>query len=69
FLHRTSSRVALTLPARLPELGTSEKISIYRFVQEGLNNAWRHGKGKDQAVRASMKGGRLMVEVMDGGPG
>lgn len=66
---RTSSKVALTLPGRLPELGTSEKISIYRFVQEGLNNAWRHGKGKDQAVRAGMKGGRLMVEVMDGGPG
>lgn len=66
---RTNSRVALTLPARLPELGTSEKISIYRFVQEGLNNAWRHGKGKDQAVRAGTKGGRLMVEVMDGGPG
>jgi len=34
-----------------------------------LNNAWRHGKGKDQAVRAGTKGGRLMVEVMDGGPG
>ncbi|WP_292350360.1 sensor histidine kinase [Mesorhizobium sp.] len=66
---RTSSKVTLTLPGRLPELGTSEKISIYRFVQEGLNNAWRHGKGKDQAVRAGMKGGRLMVEVMDGGPG
>jgi signal transduction histidine kinase len=66
---RTTSKVALTLPDRLPELGTSEKISIYRFVQEGLNNAWRHGKGKDQAVRASTKGGKLMVEVMDGGPG
>ncbi|TIV05978.1 MAG: sensor histidine kinase, partial [Mesorhizobium sp.] len=42
---RTSTNVLLTLPERLPELGTSEKISIYRFVQEGLNNAFRHGKG------------------------
>lgn len=66
---RTSSSVAQTLPARLPELGTSEKISIYRFVQEGLNNAWRHGKGRNQAVKAGVKGGRLMVEVMDDGPG
>ncbi|TKB24966.1 MAG: sensor histidine kinase, partial [Mesorhizobium sp.] len=52
-----------------PELGTSEKISIYRFVQEGLNNAFRHGKGKGQQVRATMKGGKLLVEVQDTGPG
>jgi signal transduction histidine kinase len=53
----------------LPEPGASEKISIYRFVQEGLNNAYRHGRGKDQAVRAGMENGRLVVEVSDGGPG
>lgn len=66
---RTASSVELDLPARLPELGTSEKISIYRFAQEALNNAWRHGKGKDQAVRAAMKGGKLSIHVIDGGPG
>jgi len=66
---RTSTKVLLTLPERLPELGTSEKISIYRFVQEGLNNAFRHGKGKGQQVRATTKGGKLLVEVMDTGPG
>ncbi|PTE07512.1 sensor histidine kinase [Mesorhizobium helmanticense] len=66
---RTASSVALTLPARLPELGTSEKISIYRFAQEGLNNAWRHANGKDQAVKASMTGGKLQIEVSDGGSG
>ena len=66
---RTETEVALTLPERLPELGTSEKISIYRFVQEGLNNAYRHGKGKGQQVRATMRAGRLVVEVLDTGPG
>lgn len=66
---RTASSVLLTLPARLPELGTSEKISIYRFAQEGLNNAWRHANGKDQAVNASMTGGKLQIQVSDGGPG
>ncbi|TPJ32544.1 sensor histidine kinase [Mesorhizobium sp. B2-8-3] len=66
---RTSTKVLLTLPERLPELGTSEKISIYRFVQEGLNNAYRHGKGKGQQVRATTKGGKLLVEVLDTGPG
>jgi len=66
---RTGTSVALTLPRHLPELGPSEKISIYRFVQEGLNNAYRHGRAKDQTVRAGMKNGRLFVEVSDGGPG
>jgi signal transduction histidine kinase len=66
---RTGTSVVLTLPRHLPELGTSEKISIYRFVQEGLNNAYRHGRAKDQAVRAGMKNGRLFVEVSDSGPG
>ncbi len=66
---RTASSVSLTLVGELPELGPSEKISIYRFVQEGLNNAWRHGKGKDQAVKAGTKASKLFVEVVDGGPG
>nr|WP_082222367.1 sensor histidine kinase [Mesorhizobium loti] len=66
---RTASQVLISLPAALPELGPSEKISIYRFVQEGLNNAWRHGGGKDQAVNAGLSGGKLVVQVSDGGPG
>ncbi|MFD1981987.1 sensor histidine kinase [Mesorhizobium newzealandense] len=66
---RTGTSVTLTLAGQLREPGASEKISIYRFVQEGLNNAYRHGRGKDQAVTAGMKGGRLFVEVSDGGPG
>ncbi|KRB20633.1 MULTISPECIES: sensor histidine kinase [Mesorhizobium] len=66
---RTGTSVTLTMPKHLPEPGASEKISIYRFVQEGLNNAYRHGRAKDQAVRAGMKNGRLFVEVSDSGPG
>ncbi|MER8575423.1 sensor histidine kinase [Mesorhizobium sp. M1338] len=66
---RTGTSVTLTLAGQLPEPGASEKISIYRFVQEGLNNAYRHARGKDQAVSAGMKGGRLFVEVSDAGPG
>lgn len=66
---RTGTSVALTPAGPLREPGASEKISIYRFVQEGLNNAYRHGRGKDQTVTAGMKGGRLFVEVSDRGPG
>lgn len=66
---RTASLVSVSFPDSLPDLGTSEKISIYRFAQEGLSNAWRHGKGIDQSVKAGIIGGKLVIQVSDGGPG
>ena len=42
---------------------------LYRFVQEALNNAFRHAGGKDQSVKVLTEGGFLIVEVADGGPG
>lgn len=66
---RTGSRVrrpAATLDAHL---STPEKIVIFRFVQEALNNAFRHAGGEDQAVEVGTRNGRLVVDVSDGGPG
>lgn len=45
------------------------RICIYRFVQEGLNNAWRHGGGRGQEVRLAVQDGMLEVSVLDRGPG
>jgi signal transduction histidine kinase len=54
------------LPPRLPLPIT---ICLFRFAQEGLNNAFRHGGGKGQALSAVYDGATLSVEVADGGPG
>jgi signal transduction histidine kinase len=54
------------LPAQLPG---AIKSCLYRFVQEALNNAYRHAVGCGQAVRASYRRGTLEVEVADAGPG
>ena len=45
------------------------KTCLYRFVQEGLNNAFRHAKGSQVSVLASDANGTLRVEVADCGPG
>jgi signal transduction histidine kinase len=45
------------------------KTCIYRFTQEGLNNAFRHANAAGQAVRAFVEDGTLTVEVSDTGPG
>ncbi|MCY1354524.1 hypothetical protein D9M68_359460 [compost metagenome] len=45
------------------------KLCLYRFVQEGLNNAFRHAAGEGQRVEARQQGGLLVVTVSDSGPG
>lgn len=39
------------------------KICAYRVVQEALNNAYRHGGGQDQSVRATVYNNWLRLEV------
>lgn len=67
---RTSSAVALDTgnigDLLLPQ---SFNICVFRFIQEGLANALRHGKGVEQTVTATVDGERLQVEVSDKGPG
>ncbi|MEI2808241.1 sensor histidine kinase [Albidovulum sp.] len=45
------------------------KICLYRFVQEGLNNAWRYAGGAGQQVALSFQAGTLRLAVSDRGPG
>lgn len=45
------------------------KICLYRVVQEGLNNAFRHGGGRDQRVSASADQEAVTVTITDDGPG
>ncbi|WP_164923801.1 sensor histidine kinase [Sinorhizobium fredii] len=66
---RTGSAVDLSLSRPPDRLSPSAKICIYRFVQEALNNAYRHGGGVGQRVVQSIDGNRIRIEVADGGPG
>lgn len=66
---RTGSHVQRPAEPIGANLSTSEKIVVFRFIQEALNNAYRHGGGKNQAVSAAITRGRLRVEVSDDGPG
>lgn len=66
---RTGTTVTLSLSQTSYSLSPSEKICIYRFVQEALNNSYRHGGGIEQAVTQTADAGRITIEVSDGGPG
>lgn len=66
---RTGTRVTLTM-GRLPEAAPLPlKLCLYRFVQETLNNAYRHASGEGQVIRAQYVDEVLKISVRDGGPG
>jgi signal transduction histidine kinase len=56
----------LSTPEDVPSL---VKISLFRFVQEGLSNAFKHAGGKDQTLHARYSGNIFVVEVTDSGAG
>jgi signal transduction histidine kinase len=66
---RTRSSVTLSVPDGSPALTQTEKICTFRFVQEGLSNAFRHAAGAGQSVAADFTGSLLYVTVADRGPG
>ncbi|MEQ1403759.1 sensor histidine kinase [Neorhizobium sp. Rsf11] len=66
---RTGLKVALSMTNGSKSLPPSAKICIYRFVQEALNNGFRHGGGVDQSVRQTFDNGNVVIEVADRGPG
>jgi signal transduction histidine kinase len=66
---RTSGHVKLDV-APLPEQAALPvKITIYRVIQESLNNSFRHASGTNPQIRAFMDGDYLTLEVSDEGPG
>ena len=66
---RTGSRVKLDVAPLPEEAALPVKITVYRVLQESLNNAYRHAGGAGQQIRASMDGDLLALEISDEGPG
>lgn len=67
--YQTGTNVDLSMSGTPTQLAPSAKICIYRFVQEALNNGFRHGGGIKQRVVQTCRGRRVVVDVTDGGPG
>lgn len=70
--HAARTGTEVTVDCDVPadaSLTQAAKICLYRFVQEGLNNAWRYAGGQGQEVALSLKGGILRLSVRDRGPG
>ncbi|RDI61747.1 sensor histidine kinase [Microvirga subterranea] len=66
---RTRTKVSCTIADLPPDAPQFMKVCLCRFVQEALNNAFRHAGGQGQQVSAWSDGVSIMVEVADEGPG
>jgi signal transduction histidine kinase len=66
---RTASTVECTLDPAPDTVSAAVKICLYRFVQEGLNNAFRHAAGAGQAVTLAVNADSVEVTVADSGAG
>jgi signal transduction histidine kinase len=66
---RTGTFVLLERDELPDDIPLPVKITVYRVIEEALNNAYRHGGGIDQRVTLKMDTHALFLEVADHGPG
>lgn len=64
---RTGTRVGVTCRSLGCEVSHAVKICVYRFVQEGLSNAFRHAGQEGHSVTCELEGSQLFVAVQDAG--
>lgn len=66
---RTATKVKLILSNLPDKVNLPIKITVYRFIQEALNNASLHAKGMGQEVKVMGNFNQVKIEVSDQGPG
>ncbi|WP_245428541.1 sensor histidine kinase [Kumtagia ephedrae] len=66
---RTGTSVGRHLTPPAWTMSAAGRICIYRFLQEALNNGYRHCRGAHQVVTMTTKGQSLSIAVSDDGPG
>lgn len=65
----TQSDVSYEVGELPDEVSLAIKSTLYRVLQEGLSNAYRHGQGLGQHVHVVASGSHLSITVSDSGPG
>lgn len=66
---RTGTRVERRLEDVSCNIPLSQRICVYRFLQEALNNGFRHCRGASQIVSMAVDEQRLSISVSDDGQG
>jgi signal transduction histidine kinase len=65
----TATKVSCQIGALPGDLALPLTTCLYRIAQEGLNNAFHHGKAQGQRVEVWADTGFIVIAVSDSGPG
>ncbi len=70
-IERTNALLEIAVTNQKIQARRPVKICIYRFVQEALNNAWKHARGSRQTISCIFddEDMSLSIVVKDDGPG
>ena len=68
-IRRTNMEVAVNLGNVADGAPLSVKITVYRFIQESLQNSFQHAGGSGGLVKVWAEGTIICAEVTDEGPG
>lgn len=66
---RTGTTINYTIPNLPDQAPGFVKIALCRFIQEGLNNAFKHAEGRGQRIDVTWDGLCVAIDVADQGPG
>ncbi len=69
FVTRTGIRVTLNLPEDFPRLAPELETSLFRIVQEGLTNIYRHSGSSTAEVTLRVDSALIYLEIRDAGHG
>ena len=69
FESRGSTRVTLELGGELDSLTPTQRILLYRIIQEGLSNVREHSDAEDVRVTVDGRRGQIEATVVDNGNG
>ena len=65
----TNTNVVRDLRADDIDLPSEAVVCLYRFVQEGLNNCYRHAGAIEQRIATCGDNDQISIEITDRGPG
>ncbi|MGC2049342.1 MAG: sensor histidine kinase, partial [Gallionella sp.] len=69
FQRDTEIKCAVVMPEQDFTLNEDQSVTIFRIVQESLNNVARHAQASKVDILFSLKGDALQVEIVDNGIG
>jgi signal transduction histidine kinase len=69
FRANTLIEVASSIQDDLPQMSESQEAAVFHVVQEALNNARKHSRAAQLALRVSEAGGLVEIDIIDDGVG